>query len=70
MANELRLESIASARTLTAEERIARALRLGDDDVEIFRRARGLSPDAALRVLRRSRQTGRRASRCATEAAG
>jgi hypothetical protein len=44
---------------MTAAERVALALELGDQDLEIFRRAHGLTKDEALRELRRRRQVGR-----------
>ena len=44
---------------MTANERVALALELGDQDLEIFRRARGLSEEQALCDLRRYRQAGR-----------
>jgi len=44
---------------MTASERVALALELGDQDLEIFRRARGLSEEQALCDLRRYRQAGR-----------
>ena len=44
---------------MSASERVALALELGDQDLEIFRLAHGLSANEALRELRRRRQAGR-----------
>ena len=44
---------------MTPEERVELALRLGDDDLETFRQASGLSREDAVRALRRHRQVGR-----------
>ena len=44
---------------MTASERVELALALGDQDLEIFRRAHGLSEDEAFHQLRRHRQAGR-----------
>jgi hypothetical protein len=49
---------------LSAGERVALALRLGDDDLEVFRAARGLGREEALRALRRARQAGRHHCGC------
>jgi len=49
---------------LTAAERVALALALGERDLEAFRRARGLSRVDAARILDRQKQYGRRASAC------
>jgi len=46
------------------DERVAMALRLGDEDLENFRRAHGLSREEALEELRRRRQAGRIPCRC------
>ncbi len=50
---------------LTPAERVRRALRLGDDDAEAFRRARGLTRVAAEAELASRRRAGRLASRVA-----
>ncbi len=53
---------------MSADERVALAFRLGDEDLEIYRRARGLSREVALRRLRMARQVGRVPCRCLEEA--
>ena len=52
--------------TLSAAERVALALRLGERDLESFRRAASAaaSRDSATRELERRRQAGRRRSAC------
>jgi len=50
---------------LTPAERVQRALRLGDDDAEAFRRARGITRVAAEAELASRRRAGRLASRVA-----
>lgn len=44
---------------MSASERVELALELGDQDLEIFRLAHGLSEGEAIRELRRRRQAGR-----------
>ena len=53
---------------MSADERVALAFRLGDEDLEVYRRARGLSREVALRRLRMARQVGRVPCRCLEEA--
>lgn len=55
---------------LSPEERIELALRLGEEDLELFCRAQGLERREAIRILQRRRQAGRRYSRCMTEIIG
>jgi len=50
---------------LTPAERVLRALRLGDDDAEAFRRARGITRAAAEAELAAKRRAGRIPSRVA-----
>lgn len=50
---------------LTPAERVDRAFRLGDDDAEAFRRARGITRGAAEAELAAKRRTGRIPSRVA-----
>jgi hypothetical protein len=47
---------------MSAEERIELALRLGEDDLDAYMRSHGCDREHALRVLRRSRRSGRRHS--------
>jgi hypothetical protein len=50
---------------LTPAERVARAFRLGDDDAEAYRRARGITRSAAEAELAARRRNGRLPSRVA-----
>ncbi len=59
VADRHRKDDAAALAILSPAERVALALDLGDQDREIFRNAAGLSEEAALRELRRRRQTGR-----------
>ncbi len=59
IADTLRAERAHDEAAMSASERVALALELGDHDMEIFRRAHGLSEKEALRELRRRRQIGR-----------
>lgn len=69
VADALRLELHRRIAALTAEERIALTARLAEDDLLLFRRARGCSVEEARRVLESRRQSGRRFSRVANPAA-
>jgi hypothetical protein len=64
VADALRREDREATLALTAAERVALALRLGERDLDAFQRAAGLSRDEAVRVLERRRQAGRRRSVC------
>jgi hypothetical protein len=59
VADSLRGERANAEVAMSAAERVALALALGDQDREIFRYARSLSDAEALRELRRRRQVGR-----------
>ena len=61
---ELRDRDAAEVRAMSAAERLELAFRLGDDDLESFRAAHGLGPQAARRLLERRRQATRRRSAC------
>lgn len=50
---------------LTPAERVARAFRLGDDDAEAYRRAKGIPKSAAEAELAAKRRIGRIPSRVA-----
>lgn len=53
------------------EERLALAFALGERDLELYRRANGLTREEAARLLERRRQLGRRRpSRCMLEIIG
>lgn len=60
VADGHRTEDARRLSALSPAERVELALRLGDDDLEIFRAARGLDREDALHILRRTRQAGRR----------
>jgi hypothetical protein len=58
-ADALRRDTITRVLQKSVAERIALALSLGDDDLEMFVRASGLEPDEARRRLRARRARGR-----------
>ena len=66
VADALRREEHERVLGLVAAERVALALRLGERDLESFRRASGPAGTRsdAVRELERRRQAGRRPSRC------
>jgi hypothetical protein len=59
VADQLRREAAARVRELSPAQRVELALGLGEEDLELFRVAHGLSRAEALRELRRRRQAGR-----------
>ena len=59
VVDDHREEDRRAQAAMTVSERVALALDLGDQDLEIFRRAHGLSEDEAFLQLRRHRQAGR-----------
>jgi hypothetical protein len=63
VADDLRLESRRAIALLSAPDRIALALRLGDDSVALYRKAHGVGESSARASLARSRNVGRRPSR-------
>jgi len=60
-----RLKTAEADDQLTPAERVLRAFRLGDDDAEAFRRARGITRVAAEAELAARRRAGRIPSRVA-----
>jgi len=62
VADDLRRESAQRVDALTATERIALALQLGDDDVARYQAAHGASAGESRAVFRRARAAGRLAS--------
>jgi hypothetical protein len=65
VADELRKRSQHDIERLPPAERLELALRLGDDDVELFCRARGIERALAVRQLRAQRRRGRTPSKAA-----
>jgi hypothetical protein len=65
VADELRARTSERVLALPVAARIALALALGDDDLDLFLRRRGLDRAAGLRRLRATRQHGRAPSACA-----
>jgi hypothetical protein len=65
VADVLRARTIAQVLAMAPGERIALALALGDDDLELFVRASGLNRAEALERLRAGRRHGRAPSRSA-----
>ena len=60
-----RRKGVEADASLTPHERVVRALKLGDDDAEAFRRARGIPRAAAEAELASRRRAGRLPSRVA-----
>jgi hypothetical protein len=59
VADGLRIQTHDSVRKLPVAARIALALALGDDDLELFMRTTGSSRAEALATFRRQRARGR-----------
>jgi N-acetylmuramic acid 6-phosphate (MurNAc-6-P) etherase len=66
LAEALRRENTEATLARTPAERVALALALGDSDVALAAAATGETPAIVRARLARQRQTGRRASRCAS----
>jgi len=62
IANHSREDASQTTSQMTASERIALALRLGEQAVDIFASANSVGKDEARRTLRRNNQLGRRHS--------
>jgi len=62
VADELRQRTREATEGLSPAERVDLALRLGDEDLELFCRAQNVDRVEALRRLRTQRQKGRRPS--------
>jgi len=67
IADDHRSEDARALAALSADDRVSLALRLGDDDLEIYRHAQGLDREEALKALRRARQAGRVRCTCMEE---
>jgi hypothetical protein len=59
VADDHRDEDVRSMAAMSPDERVSLAFRLGDEDLEVYCRAQGLSRDEALRRFRVARQAGR-----------
>ncbi len=70
VAEKLREDSRQRLRRMTAAERLAEALRLGQAAIAAYATAHGLDRDEACRRLERAGQAGRRASRVMHELIG
>jgi len=70
VADDLRAELREEINRLSVQERIELALRMGDEGVELFRQAKGLDRETAIRLLERRRQAGRTPSKCMSELIG
>lgn len=64
IAHQVREQHLRDVRQLTPLERLLLALSLGDDDLELYAAAHGVSRTEAFRALQGQRQKGRRFSRC------
>ncbi len=67
VADTARQKLIATDRKLSFAERVELAFRCLDSDLELYARSGSLTREHALKDFRRSRQAGRRASRCLAE---
>lgn len=65
LAAYLRERTAAETEGLSTEERLALALTIGDDDLNLFCLSTGLTAEDARARVRASRRHGRRASRVA-----
>lgn len=65
VADDLKKEQRERFARMTPAERVALSERLGEEGLAEFISANGLSRQAALRAIRRSRRVGRRPSACA-----
>jgi hypothetical protein len=60
VADDLRGEQRAAERRMTPQQRVALALRLGEEGLRVYCAASGLDRAEALRQVRDRRQAGRR----------
>ena len=67
VAEQVRREQLEEIRRLTPSERMELALRLGERDLQVYVDVQKTDRAAALTAIRRSRQAGRRYSRCMAE---
>ncbi|HUP50587.1 MAG TPA: hypothetical protein VNA04_17570 [Thermoanaerobaculia bacterium] len=67
VADELRAEQREQILRMTPSERVALALQLGDRDLRVYMSVQKVDRETAVQAIRRSRQIGRRRSRCMDE---
>jgi hypothetical protein len=70
VGDELRRDQAARSARMTAAERLAEALRLGQDAIAAFAAAHGVTPGEARCRLERAGQAGRRPSAVMRELVG
>lgn len=70
VADDLRESLRQETRQLSVAERLEQAFRLGEEGLEMFRQARGLDRETAIRLLQRQRQAGRTPSACMSDLIG
>jgi len=70
VADELRERDREAIASLPLEERLRRAIELGEIGLAAFQQAQGVDRRTAIRLLQRQRQAGRRPSRCMSELIG
>jgi hypothetical protein len=66
VADDLRAATRRADAALTAEERVDRAFRLGDDDIAAFAASHAVASERARHALTRRRHQGRQFSACIT----
>ena len=64
VADDLREEQIRETLAMTPDERVRMAMRLGDEGLNFFMSANGLTREEALARIKRMRSAGRVPSRC------
>lgn len=64
VADELRYQDREAVMRLSASDRVALALSLGERDAAALGKAHGLTRDEAVRAIERQRQAGRCPSAC------
>lgn len=69
LAQEVRQEQFEEIRRMSASQRVALARALGARDLRAYMAVQLVDREAALGAIRRSRQAGRRYSRCMDESA-
>lgn len=67
LAEQLRREQYEEVMRMTPAERVELSARLGEEDLQHFIAASGLSREEAIAQIRRQRQIGRRKSGCMSE---